>query len=241
MAQALAFLLYAPLQSWGDIAVGDIRNSYRHPSKSALIGLLAAAMGLDRYRDEIKLLQLNRDLKFAIRFDGLEGPILADYHTTQVPSSKMGKAHRMRSDELRAEDLQTILSTREYLSDSAFSIFCFGPSPMLEEAKDKLTNPSRPLYLGRKSCPLAIPCIAEIIEGGDLAEIQRQFVLPKQLRELGWVPLKQSGTETCIAWEKGIASGIPTTTISRRNDNFISRTRWQFGSRAECVGYVSLP
>lgn len=241
MQRALGFLLYAPLQSWGDIAVGDIRNTYRYPSKSALIGLIAAAMGWDRYKDEEQMAELNRNLKFAVRADGRDGPVLPDYHTAQVPPSRKGKVYRTRADELKAEDLETILSTREYLCDSAFTAFCFGPYDVLEESGERLRNPRRPLYLGRKSCPLAVPCVPKIIEGVDLLDIQRQYGFPEEMRTRGWVPLKETGEEARIVWEEGIEPGMTTSTIVRRNDNFISRTLWQFGSRAECVGVVALP
>ena len=48
MKDYLLFRLHGALASWGDIAVGDIRPSYRYPSKSAVIGLLAAALGVER-------------------------------------------------------------------------------------------------------------------------------------------------------------------------------------------------
>src|SRR6266699_2816470 len=51
----LVFRLYGPMCSWGDIAVGEVRPSTMHPSKSAILGLVAAALGLkrpDTVRDE---------------------------------------------------------------------------------------------------------------------------------------------------------------------------------------------
>jgi len=44
----LVFQLYGPLASWGDIAVGETRPSALTPSRSAILGLLAAALGLKR-------------------------------------------------------------------------------------------------------------------------------------------------------------------------------------------------
>ena len=40
----LLFRLYGPMASWGEIAVGETRHSAAYPGKSAIIGLLAAAM-----------------------------------------------------------------------------------------------------------------------------------------------------------------------------------------------------
>jgi CRISPR system Cascade subunit CasD len=38
MRDYLLFRLYGPLAAWGDIAVGEYRPSFAHPSKSAIIG-----------------------------------------------------------------------------------------------------------------------------------------------------------------------------------------------------------
>ena len=51
MADFLVFQLYGALASWGDIAVGEYRPSQGHPSKSAITGLLAAALGIEREDD----------------------------------------------------------------------------------------------------------------------------------------------------------------------------------------------
>ena len=48
MTEFLLLTLYAPLASWGDIAVGEVRGSWDRPSRSAVLGLVAAALGVDR-------------------------------------------------------------------------------------------------------------------------------------------------------------------------------------------------
>ncbi|WP_295540003.1 CRISPR-associated protein Cas5, partial [Thiolapillus sp.] len=48
MDDYLVFQLYAPLASWGGQAVGQERPSDDHPGRSALLGLLAAALGIRR-------------------------------------------------------------------------------------------------------------------------------------------------------------------------------------------------
>ena len=52
MTDYLLFRLYGAMAAWGDIAVGEQRPSTPHPSKSALLGLLAAALGIRRHEDE---------------------------------------------------------------------------------------------------------------------------------------------------------------------------------------------
>lgn len=236
--QALAFILYSPMQSWGDIAVGEIRNTLRHPTKSALVGFLSAALGYDRYEDEGKILALNQSLKFAVRIDGNDR-IVPDYHTTQVPSSRKGVIYKSRAEELSVSELNTILSTREYLCDAVFSVFCFGQESSLKELEKKLTSPERTLYLGRKSCPLAVPCMPQLIEGGSLADIQAKFILPDVLKK--YVPQKVTGETTRIYWEDGISAGLEKSKTFTKNDNVISRTRWQFGVRDEHMASIPMP
>ncbi|MGH8674002.1 MAG: type I-E CRISPR-associated protein Cas5/CasD, partial [Burkholderiales bacterium] len=61
----LVFRLYAPLASWGDVAVGEYRPSHAYPGRSALLGLIAAALGVDR-GDEQRHRQLDDELAFAV-------------------------------------------------------------------------------------------------------------------------------------------------------------------------------
>ena len=51
MRDFLLFTLYAPLAALGEVAVGERRVSAARPARSAILGLLAAALGIER-RDE---------------------------------------------------------------------------------------------------------------------------------------------------------------------------------------------
>src|SRR6185295_12377864 len=66
MPSFLVFRLYGPLASWGEVAVGEVRPSNLHPTRSALLGLLGAALGLRR-SDEAALADLARTVRFAVR------------------------------------------------------------------------------------------------------------------------------------------------------------------------------
>ena len=59
MKDFLVFQLYGVLAAWGDIAVGEYRPSLGHPTKSAVTGLLGAALGVDR-SDESQHQQLTQ-------------------------------------------------------------------------------------------------------------------------------------------------------------------------------------
>jgi len=156
----LVFRLYGPLASWGEIAVGESRHTAAYPSKSALLGLLAAALGLRRSDEELQI-TLSETYRFAVKVIST-GYLLRDYHTTQVPDSVGKFIYRTRRDELviGKPRLGTILSGREYRCD-ALAIVAVkgldGASWTLKELQAALLRPKYHLYLGRKSCPLAAP------------------------------------------------------------------------------------
>ena len=124
MTEYLMFQLYGPMAAWGDIAVGEMRPSYTHPSKSAVLGLVAAALGIKREQEEIHR-KLSDGYCFAVLVKRAGVP-LSDYHTVQVPPSGTGRNRRVfatRRDEIIAlsrDDLKTILSKRDYRMDASY-------------------------------------------------------------------------------------------------------------------------
>jgi len=92
MREFLIFRLYGSMVSWGDIAVGAIRPTSDHPSKSAVMGLIAAAMGIRRDEEE-RQRELAEGYLIAIRIDA-PGILLRDYHTIQVPPAGKGNEKR---------------------------------------------------------------------------------------------------------------------------------------------------
>lgn len=77
----LLLTLYAPLSSWGGIAVGEERNSWDRPSRSAVLGLVAAALGVAR-DDQASHDALDWGYGVAVRLD-VAGSSVVDYHTAQ--------------------------------------------------------------------------------------------------------------------------------------------------------------
>ena len=98
MTKYLVFRLYGPMASWGDVAVGTYRPTFDHPSKSAVMGLLAAAIGIRR-DEEVKLRKMAESYDFAVRVDA-SGTMLRDYHTSQVPPSGTGRRDIQLKDSL---------------------------------------------------------------------------------------------------------------------------------------------
>lgn len=229
MPDYLVFELYGPMAAWGDIAVGEYRPSFAHPTKSAIIGLIAAALGIRRDEEE-RQKSLAQACSFAVRLDAM-GSLLRDYHTVQVPSAKKGIVRDTRRSELLAENLNTILSSRDYRCDAAYTvaIHISDDSPFSATMiAEKLNTPDFVLYLGRKSCPLALPLQPKIIAGKNFREAFQKARFPAEiLSDITRSP------QILIYWEAGIDSGYEADQSVTRRDEPLSRKRWQFSERRE--------
>jgi CRISPR system Cascade subunit CasD len=234
MAEWLAFQLYGAMGSWGDIAVGEFRQSWDHPTRSAVIGLVCAALGIRRDEEE-RLAEVANGYRFSFRVNEDSIPV-RDYHTTQVPSSGTGRNKKRfftRKEELSVSEdqISTILSTRDYLCDCGYTVFLNslpGAPYTLDEIKSHLLRPVFTLYLGRKSCPLSIPLHPQIFKADSLREACKT-VPPVDLTG------KKKDTFR-IFWEEGVPAGITQVQVQVRRDHPISRSRWQFSGRDEYAG-----
>ncbi|MDW7711430.1 MAG: type I-E CRISPR-associated protein Cas5/CasD [Deferrisomatales bacterium] len=237
MTDYLVFRLYGPLASWGDIAVGEVRPSATHPSKSAILGLVAAALRVDR-EQEATHHALARGYGFAVRVDSMGVP-LVDYHTVQVPPSGTGRNRRTfatRRDELctlRREALNTILSRRDYRMDAVTAVALWvrahdAPFP-LGTIRDALERPGYVLYLGRKSCPLALPLEPQVVGA---TSIRAAFEAARFAEVEGVGQLPASGSPA-LYWEDGAEAGLEPRHTFERRDVPLSRRRWQFDVRRE--------
>ncbi len=232
----LMFRLYGPLVAWGSIAVGQERPSDAHPSKSALLGLLAAAMGIRRSESE-RHRRLAAAYGFAVRVDA-PGSLLRDYHTAQVPPERRHVMHYTRRDELRAEALNTILSSRDYRCDALYTVALWvqdeAARPFaLDELAEGLRQPLFTLYLGRKSCPLALPLQVSQLTAANLAAAFKEV----HFRDGSDLEALEPTEPSLLYWEAdltGVDAGSlePVQTITRR-DQPLDRKRWQFTPRRE--------
>lgn len=137
----LLLRLAAPLQAWGTDSKFEVRRTNREPSKSGVIGLLAAALGLRRDADLSRL----SALRFGVRVDR-NGEVIKDFH--------MAKAEKT-----------SYLTYRYYLSDAIFLVGLESEDrSFLEQIERALRNPCFPLFLGRRSCPPTLPLVLGIRE-----------------------------------------------------------------------------
>ncbi|WP_026925591.1 type I-E CRISPR-associated protein Cas5/CasD [Glycomyces arizonensis] len=141
----LVLHLMGPLQSWGTESRFMRRGTGAVPSKSGVLGMLAAARG-HRRTDELadELLRL----RFGVRADQ-PGRLLREYQTARGLDST-GQGARQ--------------SERFYLSDAAFLAAVEGPAEIVEGLAESLQRPYYLPYLGRRSCPPARPVFEEIAE-----------------------------------------------------------------------------
>lgn len=132
----LLLRLAGPMQAWGVKSRFTVRATELAPTKSGVIGMLAAAVGRRRTDPIEDLLTL----RFGVRKDQ-PGSVIRDFHTA-VPTDG-GKPMP--------------LSNRYYLVDAVFLAGIEGDRVLLEGIDEALQHPAFPLYLGRRSCPPTHP------------------------------------------------------------------------------------
>lgn len=251
----LLFRLYGPMASWGEIAVGETRHTASYPGKSAIIGLLSAALGIKR-NDVVKQLQMQQGYAVAVEAY-TQGTLLRDYHTTQVPDSVGKFTYRTRRDELvlGKARLGTILSSREYRTDTLVlvAIRALPNAPYdLHTIKKHLEKPRFHLYLGRKSCPLAASMNPQVKEEKKnyyeaFKSYKHKPIMPSDrtsegtlsARDVYWLRLAD---DRHYYWEGDVSDFSDTLDLSRmqtriRHDQPLSRKRWQFSPRQEHYFY----
>lgn len=217
MKDYLVFRLRGVFASWGKEVMGTpIRLSQDHPSKSAIMGLIAAALGVTRNDEELQRALCN-DYDMAV-FVEIRGSQLNDYHTV----SKYGTE----------DDETSNLTSRYYYVDVLYTIIIYLNNDKacysLEYIKNKLIEPELSLYLGRKACPLTLPPEPQIITCNSIMDIFENVTFKsdsiinkpnnKQLINIYW-----EGTDNKL---------IPQFSDTRR-DKILSRRRWQFTNRNE--------
>ena len=147
-AAYLALHFDAPLQSWGYQSKFDRRTTLAYPTRSGVIGMLCAALGVDR-----------SDKDGLARIDGVEvdvyvlrsGGRLTDYHTIgggYDPSRQKGSICRTAEGKVG----NTVQTKREYMEETHFGVVVSGPRTLVDELAAAIASPKWGVWLGRKSC-----------------------------------------------------------------------------------------
>ncbi|PKY92820.1 type I-E CRISPR-associated protein Cas5/CasD [Facklamia hominis] len=128
-----------PLQSYGTSSHFETRHTDLYPSKSAVLGMVAACLGYRR--QEKDKLQLLNTLDFAVRVDQV-GKLLKDYHTA--------KKYKKNGDFER-----TYVTNRYYVEDAVFlAALSHEDSDFIARIAEALLNPYFQPFLGRRALPL---------------------------------------------------------------------------------------
>lgn len=150
--KTLTIRLSAPLQSFGNEASFDQRTTWKQPSKSAIIGMLAAAMGYQRNDDRISMLNT---LKFAVRIDQ-PGQIMVDFQTIKLNPKKPGSK----------------ITKRHYLQDAVFIVALGSEDEVLiSRLNHALHYPKFQLFIGRYANVPAGPLKTAIIDGQNPVQV----------------------------------------------------------------------
>ncbi len=235
MTRFLLFTMHAPMAAMGEIAVGERRSSWPRPGRSAVFGLIAAALGIER-SDEAQHQALNQQYGYAVRTDAPGRP-LRDYHTAQAPSGKKARNFPTRREELKAGKLETVLSSREYYTDACFTVAiwaedCESPAWSLQDLAEALRRPRFTPYFGRKACPLGAPFNPCVFEKPALDEAFAAFEPFDGLNE----PLLELEQTRSIAIDaRSRFAPVSRGRTETRRDTLYSRKAWQFIERQECI------
>lgn len=153
----LLLRLAGPLQSWGDSSRFVQRNTRQEPTKSGVIGLIAAAQGRHRVDPIEDLAQLY----YGVRTDQ-RGQLVRDFQTAQ----------QWQTPKKDGSVLSLPLSYRYYLADAVFVAGIEADSALLQGINEAIMSPAFPLYLGRRSCPPA-GLVSLGLRDGELNEVMR--------------------------------------------------------------------
>jgi CRISPR system Cascade subunit CasD len=152
----LLFRLIGPMQAWGYRSRFEDRDTGPEPTRSGVLGLLAAARGVAR-EDKETLALWDNSLRFGVRADV---PAL-DYRNAERSGFRVETDFHTAQNVLRAAGkgfAETVLSRRHYLADARFTVGLESSDlALLTGMEQALKNPTWTLCLGRKSFPLAVP------------------------------------------------------------------------------------
>ncbi len=165
MTEWLIVTLAAPMASFGEEAGNVRRGTADRPTRSALLGLAGAALGIDR-ADATGQRALAASFRVATR-TLRTGALVTDFHTYQSLPSAKGRPHTRGEALSHPLHLATSITQREYRTDVRYQAAyraVSGGRYSLQNLKAGFNKPAYTLYLGRKSCPLSHPLAPEIIE-----------------------------------------------------------------------------
>jgi CRISPR system Cascade subunit CasD len=151
--------LEGPLQAWGDQqSKFVIRRTAEAPTKSGVIGMLCAALGVSRAQADKEWLPQLAGLSMGVRIDR-PGFRWWDYHTVGAKIGILTADGKGIKKTASTNEIETLVTRREYLCDASFLVALQGDSALIAELEGAIKAPKWTLYLGRKCCPPSRPLV----------------------------------------------------------------------------------
>ncbi len=189
MKHTLLLRLKAPMQSWGISSRFSIRDTGKEPTKSGVIGLLCAALGISREKANLEDEQFAKltELKMSVRVLS-DGVMQKDYHTAQYVAKAAG-----------GKPKETELSTRWFLADADFLVGLESEDfSFLENLQNALKKPKWQIFLGRKAFVPSVPVYFADggLQNGDSETILRNFEIKTETENQRLIVEDENGRET---------------------------------------------
>lgn len=226
----LVFQLRAPLASFGSSGT-ELRLSDSKPRRSAITGLLAAALGIER-TEPARFTELVSRICMAVCV--LKEPRkFQDLHTVQAPvyRNAASRAAQLRAIFRATSYKGTMVTYREYLQDGHWVIVLHGAAEVLDTWRVALEEPQFTLYLGRKSCVLSAFTAPAVIEAATAEAAVLAWA--------GQTPRVQLPDVAAFSWDQGIPTALVSELTTVRNDTRTNLMRNHFSPRAESNGTVT--
>jgi len=234
---ALILRLDAPLMSFGGVMVDHHNFTDRFPGLSLFAGLLANALGWS-HGDGEKIGALQDRLIIASRWD-IEPEAIVDYHTVDLGQPKMvepgwttrgipehrdgGEAKKGTHIRLRHYWANGVLTAILAMSDDT--------APDLATLENALTQPMRPLFLGRKTCLPSSPILLGRVTGDDVLTILK--TIPRVQR----VSRKARGQTMAARWPAEVGSNRENQ-LKAIYDQRDWKNQWHAGRRIVAEGPI---
>lgn len=225
MNEYLIFTLCAPMGAFGGYAGHERRGSDSMPRRSAVLGLIGAALGIERTDKEAQA-----DLRrYRVAVQSLTRNIpLRDYHTVQtVPRKIKRPSSRRIAIETVGRGIETTITVRDYRTDVAIAVAIWAEEAAwsLAHLASALRAPEFVLYAGRKSCPLSAPLAPSIIHAPDPTDAIRNVPVPD------WLPCVSHGPIASDPFHGGSPDRVepgPVEPIDRGLWHFTQGDVWYF-------------
>jgi len=199
--KTLTIKLTAPLQSYGNEASFARRTTNDYPTKSAVIGMVAAALGYRR--TDTRIQDLNT-LEFAVRIDQV-GRSLTDFQTVEW---KQGTRK---------------ITYRDYIQDAIFVVaLSSADESLIDEISFALKHPKFQLFLGRRANVPAGPLQLQIFtEETPVAVLQHLT-----WQAAPWYQHKQHPKTLVIVADAELIADQQEALVKDRVESFDQRDRW---------------